>query len=103
MPAPKGNKTLIGLARNRRMESGGVDAFIEDIFVYPDARRKGVGRALMVAAVAECRRTGIYSVHVEIGAADEANRAFYAACGLKNRKRTIPTSVIRENPLARLI
>ena len=85
------------------MEAGGTDAFIEDIFVYADARRKGVGSALMSAAMAECGRIGISAVHVETGADDEAAIAFYAACGLKNRKRTILTNVLRENPIARPI
>lgn len=85
------------------MESGGVDAFIEDLFVHPDARRNGVGRALVSVAVAECRRVGVSAVHVETGADDAANMAFYAACGLKNRKHIILTSVLRDNPLARPI
>lgn len=85
------------------MESGGFDAFIEDIFVYREARRKGVGSALMSEAMAECRRTGVCAIHVETGASDEAATNFYAACGLKNRERTILTSILRENPLARPI
>ena len=83
------------------MESGGIDAFIEDLFVYRDARRKGVGSALVSAAMADCRRAGVSAVHVETSADDEATAAFYAACGLKNRNHTILTSVLRENPLAR--
>ena len=83
------------------MESGGLDAFIEDIVVYRDARRSGVGSALMTEAIAECRRTGISAVHVEIGAGDEAAKSFYARCGLKNRGHTILTVALRENLLAR--
>lgn len=83
------------------MESGGIDAFIEDMFVYREARRKGVGSALVSAAMTECRRTGISAVHVETGAVDAAAIAFYAACGLKNRERVILTTVLRENSLAR--
>lgn len=85
------------------MESGGVDAFIDDIFVYRDARRKGAGSALMSAAIAECRVAGVSAVHVETGDDDEAAAAFYAASGLKHRKHRILTSLLRENPLARPI
>ena len=83
------------------MESGGLDAFIEDIVVYRDARRSGVGSALTSEAIAECRRTGISAAHVEIGAGDEAAKSFYARCGLKNRGHTILTVALRENLLAR--
>lgn len=83
------------------MESGGIDAFIEDIFVERTARRTGVGTALVSSALAECRRTRVFALHVETGADNESTKAFYSKCGLKNRDRTILTCVLRDNPLAR--
>ena len=83
------------------MESGGRDAFIDDLFVCQNARRKGVGCALVSAAFTECRRIGVCCVHVETGIDDQGAQAFYARCGLKNRGHTLLTRTLGDNPIAR--
>ena len=52
--------------------------------------------------MAECRRTRVCSVHAETGADDQTPKAFYAAFGLKHRKRTFLTSVLRRARLETL-
>src|SRR5580700_10808563 len=47
------------------MEFGGLDAFVDDLFVRPGHRRRGLGRALLAALFDECRRRGVLAVHVE--------------------------------------
>lgn len=49
------------------MEYGGLDAAIDDLFVRPSHRRCGVGRAVLDALFAECRRRKVLAVHVEVG------------------------------------
>lgn len=42
-------------------------------------RRKGIGRALMLAAMAQARAAGALAMHLEVAAANEAARGLYAA------------------------
>lgn len=49
------------------MEYGGLDAFIDDLFVRPAYRQHGLGQALMEALLDECRRRQILALHVEVG------------------------------------
>jgi GNAT superfamily N-acetyltransferase len=86
------------------MEFGGLDAFVDDLFVRPVHRRRGLGKALLTALFDECRRRGVLAVHVETGPGNEAARALYASFGMKDRKRIILTASLTErgeSPLGR--
>jgi GNAT superfamily N-acetyltransferase len=74
------------------MEFGGLDAFVDDLFVRPGHRRRGLGRALLTALFDECRRRGVLAVHVETGQGNAAARALYASFGMGDRKRLLLTA-----------
>ena len=57
----------------------GLFASIEDLFVRPDARRQGVGRALLQAVEGRCASRGVSYVEAQVE--DEGAAAFYAALG----------------------
>jgi len=65
------------------MEYGGLDAFIDDLYVRPAHRRRGVGRAALDALFAECRRRGVLAVHVEVGRDNAAAKSLYRGYGLE--------------------
>src|SRR3954449_234663 len=50
---------------------GGCSAEIEEIWVQPSARGKGVGAMLLHDAVAECRRRGIDAIELRVTPDDE--------------------------------
>ena len=58
--------------------AGALFASIEDLYVRTDARRRGVGRALLEAVGERCRARGISYVEVQT---DEEAAPFYAALG----------------------
>lgn len=64
------------------MEFGGLSAYIDDIFVRPEHRRKGAASAGLEALVAECRRRGCRSIHVEVAPDNHAAIALYRRFGL---------------------
>ncbi|HEX8071599.1 MAG TPA: GNAT family N-acetyltransferase [Pyrinomonadaceae bacterium] len=64
------------------MEFGGLDAFIDDLFVRAAYRRRGAGRAALRALFDECARLGVRAVHVEVGHDNAAAQALYASYGL---------------------
>lgn len=49
--------------------------------VHPEQRRRGIGRALLAAAIAECRRRGADKALVICEDASQAGRRFVAAAG----------------------
>jgi L-amino acid N-acyltransferase YncA len=54
------------------------------VYIDPDARRAGIGRALLVALIAECERRGFRQMIAVIG--DSANAdsiGLHAACGFQ--------------------
>jgi GNAT superfamily N-acetyltransferase len=67
------------------MEHGGLNAFIDDLFVRPAYRRRGLGRLALQATIAECRRRGALAVHVEVGQENVAAQSLSATYGLTLR------------------
>lgn len=68
------------------MEYGGRDAFVDDLFVRPEFRRRGVGRELLGALFAECATRNILAVHVEVGGDNEGAKSLYRSFGLRERE-----------------
>lgn len=69
------------------MEYGGLDAFIDDLFVRPSYRRQGLGRAVLRAFFAECERRNVFAVHVEVGHNNVAAKTLYGSYGLCDNGR----------------
>jgi GNAT superfamily N-acetyltransferase len=65
------------LAYRLTISAGGLFASIEDLYVRPEARRQGVGKALLKAADERCAAHGISCVEVQVE--DEEAAAFYTA------------------------
>ncbi len=80
------------LTLRHSMEFGGLDAFVDDLFVRPGHRRRGLGKALLAALFDECRRRGVLAVHVETGPDNAAAMALYSSVGMADRKRLLLTA-----------
>lgn len=65
------------------MEYGGLDAFVDDLFVRKEFRRRGLARALLKELFDECASRRVLAVHVEVGRDNEAAKALYGGFGLK--------------------
>jgi ribosomal protein S18 acetylase RimI-like enzyme len=68
---------LVGFAA---LDGGGLEAELCGM-VHPRHRRKGIGRALLAAAVAACRRDGVARLLLICEEASRSGRAFVAAIG----------------------
>ncbi|WP_257385199.1 GNAT family N-acetyltransferase [Tahibacter caeni] len=64
------------------MEFGGTGGYIDDLFVEPAFRRRGIGHALLGALFAECGARGCKAVHVEVGAGNASALRLYSRFGL---------------------
>ena len=63
----------------------GLRALIGDMAVDPAHRRRGIGMALLEAAIQRASRRGATYLLVDTSRADEAAREFYQACGFETR------------------
>jgi ribosomal protein S18 acetylase RimI-like enzyme len=67
------------------MEYGGLEGFIDDLFVRAEHRRSGLGRAVLDALFAECKQRNVVGIQVEVGSDNEAAKALYNRFGLQSR------------------
>jgi ribosomal protein S18 acetylase RimI-like enzyme len=67
------------LAYRLSVSAAGPFASIEDLYVKPDARRRGVGRALLEALGRSCAAGGVSYLEAQVE--DEEAAAFYGALG----------------------
>ena len=71
------------------MEYGGLRGFIDDLFVRPSARGRGVATALLDAMTADCVARGVRSLNVEVGPDNDAARRVYERAGLTDSGRLL--------------
>jgi ribosomal protein S18 acetylase RimI-like enzyme len=57
------------------------DCWLEDLFVVGDARRTGIGRALVGAALASARTRGCVRIELDVDEDNESAIALYRGCG----------------------
>jgi len=60
-------------------------AFMDDLCVHSDFRRRGIGKALLVAARDAARARGAQTLMLQVWAFNEAALRFYEAAGLRVR------------------
>jgi len=64
------------------MEFGGLSGYVDDFFVKPEFRRRGLGGMLLDALLADSRKRNCKSVQVEAAASNVSALAAYARVGL---------------------
>ena len=57
------------------------DCWLEDLYVREEARRTGLGRALVDAALERARERGCRRIELDVNEDNAAARALYEACG----------------------
>lgn len=62
---------------------------VQDFFVDPSARRRGVGRALATRLLDEAKAMGIDRIDLEILPGNEAAAAFWTSLGFTTEGRTV--------------
>jgi GNAT superfamily N-acetyltransferase len=63
-----------------------LDSYLEALYVVADRRGKGIGRALMDAAIDLARRQGAAEMHLGTNEHDTAARLLYESLGFSNRE-----------------
>ena len=65
--------------------STGLECYLAELYVTPDRRGRGLGRALMEAALREARNRGADTMDIGVDEPDLAARRLYESLGFTNR------------------
>jgi ribosomal protein S18 acetylase RimI-like enzyme len=66
--------------------TGALDAYLEELYVVPHLRGRGIGRALLEAAMEHARERGAARMDLVTAEADVAAMALYERLGFTNRE-----------------
>ncbi|MGH2978266.1 MAG: GNAT family N-acetyltransferase [Solirubrobacterales bacterium] len=66
--------------------TGALDAYLEELYVVPERRGHGLGRALLEAAMEHARERGAAHIDLSTSEDDVAARALYEGTGFTNRE-----------------
>ncbi len=66
--------------------SEAADAYLEELYVIPEQRGKGIGKALLQAAIDAAREAGADHFELTTGETDTAARKLYESFNLTNRE-----------------
>jgi ribosomal protein S18 acetylase RimI-like enzyme len=66
--------------------TGALDAYLEELYVVPEGRGQGLGRALLEAAMEHARERGAARIDLNTSDADVAARSLYESAGFTNRE-----------------
>jgi ribosomal protein S18 acetylase RimI-like enzyme len=79
--------TGLGILRLKpSLWSQAADAYLEELYVAPEQRGKGIGKALLQAAIDTAREAGADHFELTTGEDDKEARALYESFNLTNRE-----------------
>jgi ribosomal protein S18 acetylase RimI-like enzyme len=64
------------------MEHGSLSGYVDDLFVRPEFRRRGIARALLSELLDECKRRSCKSIYVEVADRNVPAIELYSQFGL---------------------
>jgi GNAT superfamily N-acetyltransferase len=83
----------IALCVGFSLEFGGHDAFIDEIYLLPEQRGQGGGKAALSAIQPLARQRGVWALHLEVARDNTMARKLYAGSGLVAREKYVLMSV----------
>lgn len=73
------------------VEFGGRDAFLDELFVQPSHRGRGLGTQALSVAADVCRAAGVQALHLEVDRANTDAQRLYRAHGFVDHDRYLLT------------
>lgn len=69
------------------LECRGRDAFIDEVYVVPAQRRRGIGARALALAESSCREAGVRALHLEVERSKAAAQELYRRGGFSDLER----------------
>lgn len=73
------------------LEFGGRDAFVDELYVLPAARGRGLGTEALALAEELCREAGVRALHLEVEFQNSEAKRLYARSGYYEHTRHLMT------------
>lgn len=73
----------VALTFGYSLEFRGRDAFIDELFLLPTYRNRGIGTQVIAFVFEQCLQLGIKAVHLEVEEENEAGKALYRKTGFE--------------------
>lgn len=77
----------VALCYGYSIELGGRDAFVDELYIEPDSRNRGLGSLALKHACGLARADGIVALHLEVRRDNEQAQRYYARHGFTPRDR----------------
>ena len=77
------------------VEYGGRDGFIDDLYLAPELRGRGVGRRLLAFALEQAAALGINTLHLEVETGNASALRIYRTAGFEETGRRLMRRRIR--------
>lgn len=75
------------LCKSFSLEFGGFDAFIDELFIQPSQRNRGIGRQVLALLKSEARRLALHALHLEVAKDNPRAAHLYAVAGFQPRDK----------------
>ena len=69
------------------MELGGMDAFVDELYIRPTVRKRGIASEVLLAISSSLSDVGVQALHLEVDRDDEATQRLYSRAHFKLRDR----------------
>jgi diamine N-acetyltransferase len=86
----------VALTLGYSLEYGGRDAFLDDLYVRPAHRGKGLGKLALATVRAACEEHGVRALHLEAERDNAAAQLLYRGAGFRDNGRQLLTLRLRE-------
>ena len=73
------------------LEYGGRDAFVDELYVRPEWRDRGIGNRLLDAMEARCRDSKVAALHLEVDHDNPHGKRLYSRRGFVDHRRHLMT------------
>ncbi|QFT81075.1 putative acetyltransferase [Roseovarius sp. THAF27] len=68
------------------VEFGGLDGFVDEIFIRPGVRGRGIGSEILLALPKTLAKAGMKAIHLEVDRGNEAARRVYEKLRFESRE-----------------
>ena len=72
-------------------EYQGRDAFIDEFFLIPEVRGKGIGKKILETVISKASSLGVKAIHLEAETDNEAGSRLYKSLDFKGNNRALLT------------
>lgn len=71
------------------LEFGGMDAFVDELFIRPTVRKRGMGGEALAGIAKALGEGGVRALHLEVDREDEATQRFYCRAHFQKRDKYV--------------